>query len=126
MDQAPTANPYAKIVTECFQECPALETPAQNWSPNTPPDLTLVKRSGLDGVRKPTVDEDEDTIAATFFDKGCEEANVPSSSGGCSPSLACGGGNLVGQGQQTSVVEDVSKLDLHSTGFKRIGSPFLR
>ncbi|KAF6237857.1 hypothetical protein HO173_004058 [Letharia columbiana] len=115
MDPAPTANPHAELVTECFQECPALETPTRNRSPTTPPDVKLLKGSGWGGVIEPAVDKEEDhsqegKVADVLLDEGCEEGNVPLGSQGWLPGLAGHGGDRISQGPQTSAVEDLSRL----------------
>lgn len=117
MDPAPKANPQAKLVTESFGDCPALETPALTWSPITPPDLKPVERSGRGVIGEPAVDEVEDRypegkVADIFFDGCWGEGNIPASPRGWLPGLAGYGGNSIGQGQQTSVVSDVSRSDL--------------
>lgn len=59
MDPEPMANPHAELVTESFQECPALKRPARDWSPATPPDSKLLRGPGWGDVVKPAVDEEE-------------------------------------------------------------------
>ena len=114
MNPTPTANPDAKLVTECLQECPALATPARNWPTSKPLDLKLVRGSGWGAV---AVDKEEDhprerEVTDVLFDEGREESNVPPSSRVWLPGLTDHGGGLIGQGQQTSVDEDTSTLDL--------------
>lgn len=116
MDPAPTANPQAKLVTEGFGECLALETPALTWSPITPPDLKPVEGSGWGGIGEAAVDKEEDCypeskVADVLFDECWGEGNMPASPRGWLPGLAGHGGDIVGQGQQTSVVADVSRLN---------------
>ncbi|CAF9910912.1 MAG: hypothetical protein ALECFALPRED_006930 [Alectoria fallacina] len=115
MDPAPKANPQAKLVTECFEACPALEIPALKWSSTTLPDLKSVKMSECGGVEEPTVDKKEDhcregNVAVVLFDERWEEGNVCLQ--GWLPSLAGHDGNIIAQGKQTSVVAGVSRMDL--------------
>ncbi len=111
MNPTPTANPHARLVTECFQECPALETPARNWPTAKPLDLKLMRGSGW-GVDKEEDHPREGEVPDVLFDEGCEESNVPPSSRVRLPGLTGRGGDLIGQGQQTSVDEETSTLDL--------------
>lgn len=117
MDLAPTANPHAKLVTGCVEEGPALEISARNWLTTTPPELKLVKGSGPGGIRESAVFKGKDhsresKFADVFLGEGCEEGSMPPSSRVWLPGLAGHGGDLISQGQQTSVVEDTSKLNL--------------
>lgn len=114
MDPAPTANPHAQLVSECFEDCPALDTPARNRSPTTPPDLKPVKGSEWDGVRRPAVDIEEShsregKVAVVYYDEGCEEGNMPAGSRSWLPSLTGQSGD---QGQQTYFVKNMTKLNL--------------
>lgn len=115
MDPAPKANSQAKLVTECFEACPALEIPALKRSSTTSPDLKSVKRSECGGVEEPKVDKKEDhcregNVAVVLFDERWGEGNVCLR--GWLPSLAGHDGNIIAQGKQTSVVAGVSRLDL--------------
>ena len=63
------------------------------------------------------VDKEEDhppesEVTDVLFDEGCEESNVPPISRVRLPGLTGHGGDLIGQGQQTSVDEDTSTLGL--------------
>ena len=117
MDPEPTANPHAKLVIVSFQECPALQTPAWEWSPTTLPDWVLVKGLGWRGARESAADEGEDhsqesNVVDVWIGEGCEESEQPPSSQGCPPGLAGHVGDLVAQKQETAVVEDMIKWDL--------------
>ena len=120
MDPEPTANPHAKLVIVSFQECPALQTPAWDWSPTRPPDRVQVKGKGLGwlGARESAFDEGEDhsqegNVVDVWIDEGCEESEMPPSAQGyISPGLAGHVGALVAQKQETTVVEDMIKWDL--------------
>ena len=117
MDPAPTAIRHAKLVTECFEEGPALESPAQDREPTTLLELELVKGSGSQGFREPTVDEKENDsrkgkVANVLFDEGSGVANTTYSSQGWLPGLDGRGGNPSGQGHQTSWFQDICKPDL--------------
>ena len=106
MVPAPTANPHAELVTECFEEYPGFDSPARNWSPSTPPD----KRSWWGVVLEPAVGKKEDHLQG---DVGCEVDNMPRSSGGWLPGLAGHGGEFVGQGQHTcAVVGNMGKVEV--------------
>ena len=111
---APTANPHAKLVTECFEECPARETPARSSLFTALPDW---EGSGRRGAREPAVDEEgnhsrEGKVADVLFGRGCEEVDMSPSSQGWLPGLAGHGRIPSGEGQQTSVVKTMSKSDL--------------
>ena len=109
MDPAPTANPHAELVTECFQECPGLESPARSWSPPA----SLVKWSWWSVVGEPAVNDDEDRLREDKVgDVCCEEDNMSPSSWNWLPGLAGHGGEVIGQGQHTSAVENMSKLEV--------------
>ena len=117
MDPEPTANPHAKLVIDCFQECAALGTTARDWSPITPPDSMLVKGLGWGGVGASTVDKREDSlqkgkVVDILLDEGCDGSKEPPSSRGRLPGLAGHSGSDVGQGRQTTVVEDRIKWDV--------------
>ena len=118
MDPAPTANPNAELVTECFGECPGFESPlARTWSPITPPD----KRSWWGVVIEPPTtavskeEEGDHFRDDKVVDVGCGVDDMPRSSWGRLPGLAGhGGGEVIGQGRQhTCAVEDMSGSEGH-------------
>ena len=117
MDPAPTANPHAKLVTECFEECRAPETPARKWPSPTPRESKLVEGSERRGTKQPAINQDtdhprEDDFGDVLFDEGCEEGSMPQSCRVWLPGLADDGGDVIGQGQQTSVFEDTESVNL--------------
>ena len=110
----PTANPHARLVTECFQECPAFETSARNWSPTTPPASSLVRGPHWGDAEGPVIDKGEDhspevKVVDLWFDDGYKETDLPPSSWGYLAGPAGHGGDPIGQGQQTAVVEYMIK-----------------
>ena len=130
MDPEPIANPYAELVIECFQEGPALQNPARDWSPATPPLSNLVKGSRWGGVGEPSVGNREDQVqegkvVEVLFDEGGEESDMPPIFWDRLPGLACHGGDCIGHGQQIDVVEDRSEWELDRgctlPGLKELG-----
>ena len=100
-----------------FRDPPATESPAPDWSPITPPDLTLARGSRWCGVEEPAVEKgdeffQEGKVVEVLIDEGCGEDNMLPSSWICLPRLIGQGGDPVGLGQQIAVVEDRSKCGL--------------
>lgn len=116
MDPTPIANPHAELVIECFEECRAPETPARKWPSPAPLVSKLVEGSERRGRRQPATNQDTDHSrgdgsADVLFEDGYEEGSMPENCRVWLPSLA-DGGDVIGQGQQTSVFEDTEKLNL--------------
>ena len=112
----PTANSHAKLVTECFQEGPALETQCSDWSPIAAPDPKLVKESRWNGVPEPVVGEGKEDRGQdgagvdASVDEGCAESSMPPSSWDCLPgSAGHGEDDVIGQGQRTVAFENTIK-----------------
>ena len=117
MDPTPTANPHAELVTEDFEECRAPETPARKWSSPVPLESKLVEGSERRGMRQPVTNQDsgyprEDGFADVLYKEGYEEDVLRGSRRVWLPGLADDGGDLISQGQQTSIFEDTEKLKL--------------
>lgn len=109
MVPAPTANPHAELVIECFDEYSGFESPARKWSPVTLPD----KRSWLGVVVEPAVSREDDRFRDDeVVDVGCEEDDMPRSSWGRLPGSAGHGGEVIGQGRQTCAGENMSKVEV--------------
>ena len=116
MDPIPTANPYAELVTEGFEECRPPETPARKWSSPMPLEPKRVEGSERRCIRQPAINQDtdhprEDGFADVLFEEGYEEGSVRETRRVWLPGLA-DGGDITSQGQQTSVFEDTEKLSL--------------
>ena len=117
MDPEPTANPHAELVMECLGELPASESRAPDWSPVTPPDSMLARRSGWCGVEEPAVEKGDDftqegKIVDALIDEGCGEDSMLPSPWISSTRFIGQGGDPVGLGQQTIDVRDESKRGL--------------
>ena len=117
MDPEPTANPHAELVMECFGEPPATETAAPGWSPITPPDWMLARRSGWCGVGEPAVEKgdefsQEGENVDVLIDEGFGEDDMLRTPWIFLPRLVGKGGDPVGLEQQTIVVDDKSKRAL--------------
>ena len=117
MNPEPTANPHAELVMECFGAPPATESSARDWSPITPPDSVLARGSGWCGVEEPAVEKgdgffQESEIVEVLINEGCGGDDTLPSSWICLPRLVGQGGDPIGLGPQTVVVEDERKWDL--------------
>ena len=117
MDPTPTANPHAELVIEGFEECRPPETPARKWSSPMPLESKLVEGSERRGIRQPATNHDtghprEDVFADVWFEQGYEEGSMRESCRVWVPGLADNGGDIISQGQQTSICEDTEKLKL--------------
>ena len=117
MDPTPIPNPHAELVIECFEECRAPETPARKWPSPAPLESKLVEGSERRGRRQPATNQDTDHSrgdgsADVLFEDGYEEGSMPESCWVWLPGLADDGGDVIGQGQQTSVFEGTEKFKL--------------